>query len=287
LLMAGIFQMVLFPSQAISQTAFKEFCDSVPLGKNMTVTITSKKSNLVIMRWDKSLVWVKVSMSFRNADPSIARKELEYARFNCISTASGVNINNFFTLPPDAIRINSIISIDYIIYIPDRVTLVVNNEYGSCRISNLNAFINLNNKYGDIYLERIRGQMRIYATLCDIRVNGLNGNAEFNASNSNFFLKNINGNITVANKVGTMHFEPGPDLNYLKVTSSHSEISLKVNDINRFNYDLSAKNAVIDLGDNFRRFPFNQKSKERVIYHSGENNHAIEILTSYNSIKLH
>jgi len=285
--MAAILQLVIFPSQALSQTAFKEFCDSVPLGKNMTVTITSKKSNLVIMRWDKSMVWVKVSMSFRNADPAIARRELGFARFNCIRTASGVNINNLFALPPDEIRINSIINIDYIIYIPDRVTLVVNNEYGSCRISDLNAFINLNNKYGDIYLERVRGQMRIYATLCDIRVNGLNGFAEFNASNSNFFLKNINGNITIANKVGTMHFEPGPELNYLKVTSSHSEINLKVNDISRFNYDLSAKNAVIDLGDNFRHFPFNQKSKERVIYHSGDITHAIEILTSYNSIKLH
>jgi len=286
-LLTLVFQTAIFPVQSSSQTAYKEFCDSLLLGKNMSITINSKKGNILILHWDKSMVWVKVSMSFYNPEPVIAQEELKYARFNFLKTNSGVIINNYFSLPEGTRKIGSVVTINYRIYVPDRITLVINNEYGSCHITNLNALMNINNRYGDINLERIRGHLRVYSTLCDIQVNDLQGIAEFHATSSNFRLRNINGNVFVENNVGTMHFEPGKDLIQLKVTSSHSPIDISVKDLNRFNYNLTAKKAEIDLGENFKRFPFQQKSKEKVFYHSKETKNIIEILANYNSIKLH
>jgi hypothetical protein len=241
----------------------------------------------MITHWDKPMVWVKIRIAFKNQDPDIARKELEYARFNCIKTISEINISNYFSLPPETKKIQSIVNVEYQIYLPEKVTLVINNEYGLCSINNLNAFLNLNNKYGDIVLNAVKGHIRVFATLCDIQMNNFFGNFELFASNSNITLKNINGNVTVNNKVGTMIFEPGEALDYLKVISSYCEIDVLMKDIYLFNYELTAKNATIELGTNFRQFPFQMKSKEKAVYRSEDTNRMIEILTSYNAIKLH
>jgi hypothetical protein len=259
----------------------------VILGNDEIININSKKGNLMITHWDKPMVWVKIRIAFKNQDQDIARKELEYARFNCIKTITEINISNYFSLPPETKKIQSIVNVDYQIYLPEKVTLVINNEYGSCSINNLNAFLNLNNKYGDIVLDTVKGHIRVFATLCDIQMNNFYGNFELFASNSNLILKNINGSVTINNKVGTMLFEPGETLDYLKVTSSYSEIDVLVKDIYSFNYELTAKNATIELGTNFRQFPFQLKSKEKVVYQTEDTNRMIDILTSYNAIKLH
>jgi hypothetical protein len=179
------------------------------------------------------------------------------------------------------------VTVDYQVYLPEKVTLIINNEYGSCLINDLNAFINLNNKYGDIELNAVKGHIRVFADLCDIQMNDFSGNFELFASNSNLNMKNINGSVIVNNKVGTMTFEPGEELDYLKVTSSYSEIDLFMKDIYSYNYELTTKNAKIELGPGFRQFPFQFRSDEKIIYLSKDTNRKIEILTSYNPIKLH
>src|SRR5512147_1265249 len=111
-----IFLLLIFlavvPQNVFSQTVVKEYIDSVPISRNMTITINSKKSNLEIIRWEKSMLWLKVKIVFTNNDQSLARQELQYTRFNMTQTAEGVNINNFFALPTGTERIQSIITIN-------------------------------------------------------------------------------------------------------------------------------------------------------------------------------
>lgn len=284
----GCFLLLMpYSIQSTPAALYKEFTDSAFLGNNKVININSKKGNLTITHWDKPMVWVKVRITFQNQDPNIARKELEYARFNFLKTLSGINISNYFSLPPRIEKIQSIVIVDYQVFLPEKVTLVINNEYGSCSIEDLDAFVNLNNKYGDILLNAVKGHIRVFATLCDIQMNNFSGNFELFASNSNISLKNINGNVTVNNKVGTMIFEPGEALDCLTVNSTYSEIDVIIRDIYCFNYELTAKNATIELGPYFRQFPFQLKSKERVVYRTNDTNRMIEIFTSYNSIKLY
>ena len=287
ILFTGCFLLLMsLRIQSAPVELYKEYTDSALVGNNKVININSKKGNLKIFHWDKQMVWVKIKIVFKNQDPEIARKELEYARFNFMKTVSGINISNYFSLPPEIAKIQSVVIVDYQVYLPEKVTLVINNEYGLCSLNNLDAFVNINNKYGNIELNMVKGQIRVFANLCDIQMNDFSGNFELFASNSNLNMKNFNGNVTVNNKVGKMIFEPGEELDYLKVTSSYSEVDLLIKNIYRFNYELTAKNATIELGNNFRQFPFQLKSKEKMVYQSEDTNRIIEIFTSYNSIKL-
>ncbi len=275
------------PVQSSSAEIYKEYTDSAIIGKNRIININSKKANLKITRWDKQMVWVKTRITFQNKDPEMAGKELEYSRFNFLKTVSGINMSNFFSLPPGTEIIQSIVTVDYQVFLPEKVNLVINNEYGSCSVDDLEAFVNLNNKYGDIRLNRVKGQFRVFATLCDIQMNNFSGNFEIFSSNSDIILKNINGQVKVNNKVGTIILEPGEGLDFLTVNSTYSEIDVMMKEINRFNYELTAENATVELDPGFRQFPFQVNSKEKVVYRSEDNYRLIEILTTNNAIKLH
>ena len=227
ILFTGCF-LLFMPDQVQSSFAeiYKEYTDSAVIGKNRAVSITSKKANLVITHWDKPVVWVKTRITFKNEDAEIAGNELEYARFNFLKTVSGINISNYFSLPAGTEKIQSVVTVDYQVFLPEKVNLVINNEYGSCSINDLEAFVNLNNKYGDIVLNKVKGQFRVFATLCDIQMNNFSGNFEIFSSNSDIILKNINGQVKVNNKVGTMIIEPGEGLDFLSVNSTYSEIDI-------------------------------------------------------------
>ena len=281
-----IISLIPRPVHADSNKCHREFADSAVIGKNRVININSIKGNLNITCWSRQEVWVKIRITFINGDSGIARKELEYARFNFLKTVFGINISNYFSLPPGIEKIQSIVKVDYQVCLPEKVAVVINNEYGSCAINNLDAFVNLNNKYGDIVLNEIKGQFRIFATLCDIQMKGFSGNFELYSANSDVFLKDFNGLVKVDNKVGTIFLEPGKDLEHLDVNSTHSKVDLVISDLARFNYELIAENATVELDPAFRHFQWQISSTEKMVYHPGGTYRGIDIITTYNSINL-
>ena len=286
-LMTG-FLILIIPRtiQAFPDELCKEYTDSAVIGKKRLININSKKANIKITRWDRQEVWVKARIIFKNSDPDVARKELEYVRYNFLKTVPGINISNYFSLPPGTEKIQSVVTVEYQIFLPEKVTIVVNNEYGSCYIEDMEAFVNLNNKYGNILLNGIKGQVRIFAALCDVRLNNFSGDFELYSSNSDISLKNINGHVKVENKVGTIILEPGDNLDHLEVNSTHSEIDLVIRDISIFNYELLAKNSTIELDPAFRHFQWQVNTKDHLVYLLENTNRLIEIFTIFNRIKL-
>jgi len=282
-----IIWLIPCPAQADSNQCYREFADSAVIGKNRVININSIKGNLKITCWEKQEVWVKTRITFINGDLEIARKELEYARFNFLKTVSGINISNFFSLPPGTEKIQSAVTVDYQVYLPEKVTVVINNEYGSCAIDNLDAFVNINNKYGNIILNEIKGQFRVFATLCDIQMKGFSGNFELYSSNSDIRLKDFNGIVKVDNKVGSIFLEPGEELDHLDVNSTHSKVDLVIRDLYRFNYELIAENATVELDPAFSHFQWQVNSIDQLVYRSKDIDRNIEIVTRYNSINLH
>lgn len=271
---------------AANYTAFKELKDSCTIHKGYILNISSKKANVIIQGWDKPLVSIKIRISFENADIKTAEKELAFAKYNILKTAEGVNVNNYFSLPSHVNKITSTVRVDYIIYMPNQLNIIINNDYGNCELHNLNAFINLNNKYGSIELSNIGGLVSIYSTLCSIRADNLHDEIKFVTLNSNYDLTNINGNISITNNVGKIRIQPGGKLRHLSIKAEHCEMELLIKDFDLFNYDLFTKNAKIILGTHSANLAFEQKSENKLVYNSDPRKAMIQVSTSFNNIKL-
>ena len=234
--------------KAANYTASREIKDSCAVRKGFILNINSKKANVIIHGWDKPMISIRIRISFENANIKTAEKELEYAKFNILKTAEGINLNNYFSLPANVNKITSTVRVDYLINMPNQLNIIINNDYGNCELHNLNAFINLNNKYGSIELSNIGGLVSIYSTLCSIRADNLRDEIKFVTMNSNYELTNMNGNISITNNVGKIRVQPGLKLRHLSIKAEHSEIEFFIKDPDLFNFDLFTKNSKIILG---------------------------------------
>jgi hypothetical protein len=272
--------------RAANYTASREIKDSCSIHKGFIMNVSSRKANVIIHGWDKPMISIRIRISFENSSMKIAEKELEFAKFNIRKTPDGISLNNYFSLPANVSKISSTVRVDYIISIPSHLNIVINNDYGTCELHNLDAFINLNNKYGRIELSNIGGLVSIYSTLCFIRGENLHDEIKFLTMNSNYELTNLNGNITITNNVGKIRVQPGIRLNHLSIKAEHSELELLIQNPDLFNYDLFAKNSKILLGTPGSNWPFQQISENRLFYKSDPKKAMIEVSTSFNSIKL-
>ncbi len=82
------------------------------------------------------MISIRIRISFENSNSQTAEKELEYAKCNILKTAEGINLNNYFSLPSNVIKISSTVRVDYIINLPDHLNIVINNDYGNCELHN-------------------------------------------------------------------------------------------------------------------------------------------------------
>ncbi len=271
---------------AANSTATKELNDSCAVRKGFILNINSKKANVIIHGWDKPMISIRIKISFENPNYKIAEKEIGYAKYNILKTAEGINLNNYFSLPPNVNKISSTVRVEYIINMPNHLNIVINNDYGNCELHNLTAFINLNNKYGGIELSNIGGIMSIYSTLCSIRADNLRDEIRFVTMNSNFELTNMNGNISITNNVGKIKIQPGGKLRHLGIKAEHCELELLIKDLDLFNYDLFTKNSKIILGTLSSSWQFQHRSENKIFDNSDPKKAMIEVSTSFNNIKL-
>jgi hypothetical protein len=272
--------------RAANFTASREIKDSCTVHKGFILNISSKKANVIIQGWNRPLISISIRISFENANIKTAEQELGYAKYNILRTAEGVNLNNYFSLPSHVSKISSTVRVDYIIFMPSHLNIIVNNDYGNCELHNLTAFINLNNKYGSIRLNNIGGMVSIYSTLCNVRGDNLRDEIKFATLNSNYELTNLNGNIRISNNVGKISLKPGNQLRQLTVSASHSEVEILIQNPDLFSYNLSTKGAKIILGDHSINLPFQQKSETRVLSRPDPRKAIIQVSTSFNNIKL-
>ncbi len=96
--------------KAANFTASREIKDSCTIHKGYILNISSKKANVIIHGWDKPMISIRIRISFENANIKTAEKELEYAKYNILKTAEGVNLNNYFSLPSNVNKISSTVT---------------------------------------------------------------------------------------------------------------------------------------------------------------------------------
>jgi hypothetical protein len=284
ILFSGICQGLNGQSRQVSLA--REFVDSTAVHKGSIIHINSQKANISIRGWSRSTIVVRIKVTFEHADGNLARKELEYAKFNLLRTSEGMDANNYFSLPAGTSKIYSKVRVEYTVFVPDEVNLVVNNTYGTCEISNLKTFINLNNKYGEVRMSGVSGLLRIYTTLCHVAADNLGGEISFTGVNSDYQLENMNGQVKIMNNVGSLEVSPGESLLALTINATHSEVILHIKDIDRYGYSLAAKSAAVILPQGFYKHKFKERTESKAISAMVAGKTLITVNTSFNNINL-
>jgi hypothetical protein len=252
---------------------------------NTVLNFSGNKSDVSFTTWSKDSVKVSIKLRFTHDNRNIAIAESKYVLNNMSKQGNTIYINNNFSLPSGISTIKSIVSISYKIYVPDRITIIINNNYGDCSLSHFTGHVNLNNSYGNININNTKGHIRIFANLCSIEMDYTNGILECETKNTDYILKNLNGEASIKNTTGKFDIQPGPALKELEINTTHSEVHLNVSELRNFNYDLKTKYGKVVLTNNISELkPYIKDGK---LYHQYRTaNPFIKISTSFNNINI-
>ena len=252
---------------------------------NTVLNFAGNKSDVSITTWSKDSIKVYIKLQFSHKNRSTAITESKYAIYNMSKQGNTIYINNNFSLPSGITNIKSVVSISYNIYVPDNITIIINNKYGSCSLSDFHGHVNLNNSYGNININNTKGYIRIFGNLCSINMDTMNGILECDTKNTDYILKNLNGKASIKNTTGKFEIRPGQELKHLVINTTHSEVHLIVSNFKMFNYDLRTKYGKVELTKNTSELiPFNSDGK--LYYENNGVNPFIKISTSFNNINL-
>jgi hypothetical protein len=188
-------------------------------------------------------------------------------------------------LSPGGINnIQSLVKIIYNINLPNKRTIIINNNYGSCSIRNYNGYLNIHNDYGNISLSKIDGLTRVFTTLSKISVRNLSGKSEFDTKNTEYSLMDINGTISINNNIGNIVVKPGTNLESLAIKSPGGEVNIILHDLNKYDFDLQTKYAEVKISDDLNKSRIKYESKK--ISKITGNNPLINVSTKFNNINI-
>jgi len=119
---------------------------------NEKIIIDAEKATILIKSWDNLNVKVKLNLKTKNTDVELARKELNYLKYNANKRGKEILVKNNILLSSNIEKLSSKVEVEYEIWIPDNVKMVISNKFGNILLENVKASIESYVEYCDIKL---------------------------------------------------------------------------------------------------------------------------------------
>lgn len=212
--------LILIPFLAFTQV--KHSCKA---DANSTLKVINKYGDISINVHQVDSVYITINMNFKTTNAG-EQKEIEnnidfsfkkMGRFINAETIFGSKYSGFFNELKDnmsgALGDNSSdVEIDYIIYVPEKINLFIEN------------------KYGDIYLDEVKGKTNIELSNGDINGGNLSQDFDINLRFGNIILNNVNsGQLTLL--YGDVEINRADNIN---INGKSSEI--KISNVNSLKF---------------------------------------------------
>lgn len=242
--------------QVVKRTISKE----ISLAKVETVRINGEKANIIIQPTKESSVKVLISLIAKNPKRELAEADVKHCSYSINEDFNRLNIANGFTSGDNFEDISSNLSARIELWLPNNISVEINNIYGSVRISNVNGNYNIVNNFGETDLNNISGKLKLLSNYGDINGVKLKSECSIEAKKSEIEIDGIESVCTIKNQYGKVNIH---SLNApITILCENTEIIFNVEKAERYSLDLSTLNGKIDFLGIFKNGSFIQKNGE-------------------------
>lgn len=182
---------------------------SFKLTPSTTVDISNKYGKIHFIHWKSDSVKFEVDMTIKSSYPTRLAKLKESIDFDFVATEYYITaitliggthkdvVSEIIDMADPTSSTKAMIDINYTVYIPDYINLIVSNKYGDVYIDNHNANFNLKLSHGKLKANDLNGNSKIELKFGDAMVNELD-NSKLDVFYSDFQIKK-------ANQIGRAH----------------------------------------------------------------------------------
>jgi DUF4097 and DUF4098 domain-containing protein YvlB len=180
---------------------------------------------------------VEIRATIRASDPAFGKQ----IRVHVVEEPTTIKVRTEYPLSGKMRTATSSFSVDYVIKVPRRAAVQIENRFGAINVSGIAGAVKLTNSQGSIWVRESRGPLTATNAFGSITVHDATSATNvLRNQNGSIDVRDINGNLDVSNRFGSVSVASVDGNVILRNTNG----SMNVKDILR---DLTVENAFADM----------------------------------------
>jgi len=165
----------------------------VDLEKPLTLNVLNDAGDVTIVGADVDTAQVNVTKKAYANSQAKADEAVKAIKYSITQTGNVITIK--YELP-NLNNINSLEEVDFVITVPNEITVDVNDKFGEINVSNIKGAVALQNDFGDIDVENVEGALSALSNSGELTA------ASIRAGTQNIELKSDFGSVTLKQASG-------------------------------------------------------------------------------------
>jgi hypothetical protein len=195
--------------------------------KKPMLFLNTERGVISIKGWYHADIKVVLKLTAKNADASLAQKELEFMKYSIAKNSNSVNLSNQMILMQPNKAISSVIIAEYEIYVPYETNLRVYNQFGKVEIENVKGNLVGELHYSDLNINNKSGVINMIITIGDINCSKSNFTGTILARHSNISIKETEGKFHLETEYGKIGVIYGEEILNLSLKCNATEINIE------------------------------------------------------------
>ena len=238
----ALFLLLLFSLPARSQTPVQVVTrvieKELPYADGQRIRLNAQKADITLKGWNRSTISVKLRLVAKHPDKATAEREAGYHQYVLQAENGQIELSNRFVIPQRAGKLQSQLKAIYEVNLPTKSLLTLTNSFGDIRLSDLAGDVNLKFEFGKLYLEDVSGKVLISSSYGDIDGRNMTATLTLKAEKADVTLRDLGGTANLQSRYGKLTLSPASTLDALTVDAARTEISLSVNRLSDFRFDV-------------------------------------------------
>lgn len=220
--------------------------------------INGSKAEVEISTWDKDIIKLEFVVVSKHPDKSVAESDLGKMKYAFEKNFHLIVLDNSIDKSNGNPTAN--LKAKYKLTIPENCPVDLTNYFGKNIVQNLRNGIDIKSEFCEIGIANLKGLVNLKTKFGDITGEDLNGKVFIDANRSNITLSKISGDFDINAKYGIVKIFADQTIVNMNIRGNKSDVYFYNTGESDFNFDLSARNGKIDVGDE-KGFDFTESGK--------------------------
>ena len=245
--------------------------------------IAAEKADINISGWNRDYISVEVKLISKHARREIAKKELDYLKFNASYETDRHILKNHFLADDNFRKVRGRLLIHYQIRMPTNAPVVVNNLYGKVTVEGLKNTLNFRTRFVELHIKNCEGESTVESFFGNVLIDESSGNLTCNLKKADMELSGFDGDVKIEGNYGEIHIE-SEKLASLTLNGNRTRVNMLTANLQSYNYDLYTSFSEIKLPETVINDVDRQKETFKKIFQP--KNPLITIHTTYSPIDI-
>ncbi|MBN1940121.1 MAG: DUF4097 family beta strand repeat protein [Candidatus Aminicenantes bacterium] len=224
----------------------EKFARTESLARDGNVSVTNVSGTIRVRTWDKAEVQVDAVKISRASSSAKAKENADLVRIEVVKEGDMVRVETKYPDRKER-RGNLNVSVNYVLSIPDRAALRVNNVSGNIDVENIGGPLSIDEVSGDVKIEGAAGTVDCKTVSGGVTLSGGTGDVNLKAVSGRIVASGVKGSIEAETVSGGIVLRDVRDARSVRAKTISGGIECETDIVSGGRYSFDALSGGVEL----------------------------------------